>query len=126
MNKFVKTNIPEKDIVSEYLMAINGLTKLTKKELELMSILVSMDINYVFTDKYEVKNIANAVNRKIIMKKVGMTRDNLSTYLKRLRNKGVLIATKHGELTVIKELKPTVAGDTVQILLVLKSDKHED
>lgn len=125
MNKFVKTNIPASEMIREYLQAINGLIRLTKKELELMTMLVRFDMEYVFADKYEIKDAANTANRKAMMKETGMTKDNLCTYLRNLVKKGVLIKARHGELTVIPELKPVIREDHMVIELLLTADNYE-
>lgn len=119
MNKFVKTDIDKKDIVNEYIRSINGLLRLPRKELELLIELINLDINYVKKGN-EPKNIANTANRKYLMSVLNMTRDNLSTYIKKLRNKGLLLKQGPDKLYVREELKPILIRDTVQVTLILK------
>lgn len=126
MNKFVKTNIDKKDITFEYINSINGFLKLAPKELQLLVELINLDIYYDSSDGAP-KNIANTKNRKYLMKQLNMTRDNLSTYIKKLRLKGLLIKDGPDKLYVMKELKPVLIGkNTVQVVLILKTKNDTD
>lgn len=126
MNKFVKTNIDRNDLVEEYIKSINGILKLTRKELDLLVELIVLDIYYDESNG-EPKNIANTKNRKYLMSQLKMTRDNLSTYIKRLRIKGLLVKEGPDKLYVRKELKPVVIGkNTVQVILILKTKNDTD
>ena len=126
MNKFVKTNIDRNDLVEEYIKSINGILKLTRKELDLLVELIVLDIYYDESNG-EPKNIANTKNRKHLMSQLKMTRDNLSTYIKRLRTKGLLVKEGPDKLYVRKELKPVVIGkNTVQVILILKTKNDTD
>lgn len=125
MNKFVKTDIDKKDLVLEYITSINGFLKLTGKELQLLVELINLDINYDETSEAP-KNVANTANRKYLLQKLNMTRDNLSTYIKKLRLKGLLIKDGPDKLYVRKELKPDIIRDTVQVVLILKTKNDTD
>lgn len=124
MNKFVKTNINHKSVITEYLQAINGLIRISEREQDVLAYLIESDMTYVFRDPEETKNVANAKVRHKIMDDLGITRDNLSTYIRKLVNKGLLIKGRPDEMHVLPDLIPSIAGDTIQILLVLKTDKH--
>lgn len=119
MNKLVKS-IEIGDLTSEFLTAANGILQLTPRELELMTELVNLDINYVKVPGKN-KNIANRDNRKHIINKLGITRDNLSRYIKAFKQKGILVrGPAEDELQVRRALIPIVIGDRVQLTLILK------
>lgn len=123
MNKLVKDAVPYSDIYIEYLRALNGILNLTNRELELLSTLVKLDVEYQKLPGIE-KNVVNTVNRRFIIKHLKITRDNLSRYLKRFRKNGLLIKGKvDNEQYVNKILIPEVIGDRVQLSIILKLKK---
>ena len=119
MNKLVKS-VSDNELITEFLHALNGILKLTDRELELMATLIKMDIEYEKIPDI-AKNVANTKNRKWIIENLGITKDNLSRYIKSFKEKGILKAgPAEDELTVNKALIPIVIGDRVQITIILK------
>lgn len=119
MNKLVKS-VSDNELITEFLHALNGILKLTDRELELMATFIKMDIEYEKIPDI-AKNVANTKNRKWIIENLGITKDNLSRYIKSFKEKGILKAgPAEDELTVNKALIPIVIGDRVQITIILK------
>ena len=119
MNKLVKS-VSDNELITEFLHALNGILKLTDRELELMATFIKMDIEYEKISNI-AKNVANTKNRKWIIENLGITKDNLSRYIKSFKEKGILKAgPAEDELTVNKALIPIVIGDRVQITIILK------
>lgn len=122
MNKLVKT-VSNSDLYKEFLKSLNGILELTDRELELMATFVKLDIEY---QKFPgiSKNVANTINRKFIIQSMHITRDNLSRYIKRFKEQGLLVQGKvEDELFVNKMLIPEIIGDRVQITIILKLNK---
>ena len=71
MNKLVKT-VSSSNMYQEFLHVLNGILSLTDRELELFTMLVSLDINYE-KDPEKGKNIVNTANRRLIMNELGIT-----------------------------------------------------
>lgn len=119
MNKLVKT-VNKDDLITEFLTSLNGILRLTDRELELMAELIRLDINYnKLPNKH--KNIANRQNRKHIIQTLGITKDNLSRYIKAFKEKGILIAgPAEDELSVNKALIPEIIGDRVQVTIIIR------
>ena len=119
MNKLVKS-VSDNELITEFLRALNGILKLTDRELELMATFIKMDIEYEKIPDI-AKNVANTKNRRWIIENLGITKDNLSRYIKSFKEKGILKAgPAEDELTVNKALIPVVIGDRVQITIILK------
>ena len=119
MNKLVKS-VNKNDLVTEFLISLNGILRLTDRELELMAEFIRLDLNY---DKQpnENKNIANRANRKYIINTLGITKDNLSRYIKSFKQKGILVAgPAEDELSVNKALIPEIIGDRVQVTIIIR------
>lgn len=119
MNKLVKT-VSSSELIPEFLRALNGILRLTDRELELMATLIKLDMEYV-KEPNTNKNVANRVNRKYIIDNLGITKDNLSRYIKSFKEKGILIAgPAEDELSVNKALIPIIIGDRLQLTIILK------
>lgn len=70
------------------------------------------------------KNIISAENRKYIMKVTGITKDNLSRYLGKFKDKGIIIKGRADDEWLINPiLIPEIIGDRVQITIILKLEK---
>lgn len=120
MNKLVKT-VDKKDLNFEFLKALNGILGLTDRELELLAKLVELDMNY--DPAQGSKNVANTANRKLIKKELGITPDNLSRYLTKFKEKGLLQQGKaDDELVVNRILIPEIVKDRVQLTIIIKTN----
>lgn len=123
MNKLVKS-VSNSNLYYEFLQSLNGILKLTDRELELFAILLKFDVEYVKVPN-KPKNIANTANRKWIIENLGITRDNLSRYLKKFRDEGFIVKGRtEGELFVARALIPVIISDRVQITIILKVDEQ--
>lgn len=119
MNKLKKT-IKLSALVPEFLSALNGVLKLTDRELGLMVELIKLDVNYIKLPRMN-KNIVNTVNRKYLMQELKLPKDRLSRYIKSFKERGLLITgPAEDEVRVNPAIVPLIIGDRVQITLILK------
>lgn len=124
MNKLVKT-VPKDNLYFEFLKSLNGILKLTDRELDLMTELVKLDVNFEPASGL-AKNVASAANRKLLKSILGITPDNLSRYITKFKRDGLLICgSAEDELFVNKILIPEVIKDRVQITIILKINNAE-
>lgn len=124
MNKLVKT-VSNGNLISEFLHTLNGILKLTDRELELMATLIYLDINYE-KEPNSNKNVANTKNRRYIIDNLGITKDNLSRYIKSFKQKGILlVGPAEDELRVNPALIPIIINDRVQITVILRINNDE-
>lgn len=125
MNKLVKT-VNKGNLYYEYLNALNGILQLTNRELELLTKFVELDVNFTPIPGVS-KNVANTDNRRMIKSTMGITPDNLSRYITKFKNSGILVKGKiEDEVIVNKALIPEVIGDRVQITIILRLNKDEN
>lgn len=125
MNKLVK-GVSKTDLYNEFLRSLNGILKLTDRELELLSTFIQIDINTPKLPNIS-KNVISTENRKYIRKTLGITPDNLSRYITKFKNAGILVKGKiEDEVVVNKALIPEVIGDRVQITIILRLNKDEN
>lgn len=114
------------DLQLEYLKAINGIIELTDRELSLLNLLVKFDNELASTPDAH-KNVVSAENRKRVKQILGITPDNLSRYISKFKQKGILVKGKvDGEMYVNKSLIPELIKDRVQITIVLKLNNEEN
>ncbi len=118
MNKLVKS-IPYSNLYSEFLLSLNGILQLTNRELELLTILLDLDINYKKVPNHG-KNIINKNNRKLIRSTLGITPDNLSRYFGKFKERGILVkGSADDEIFINKALIPEIIKDRVQVTIIL-------
>lgn len=119
MNKLVKT-VTNDTLILEFLKSLNGILNVTDREMELLAKLVELDMNYN-PALDESKNVCSTKNRKLIKQELGITPDNLSRYISRFKNKGILVKGKaDDEMYVNKALIPEIIKDRVQLTLIFK------
>lgn len=124
MNKLVKS-VSNGNLISEFLHTLNGILKLTDRELELMATLIYLDINYEKKPNSN-KNVTNTKNRRYIIDNLGITKDNLSRYIKSFKQKGILlVGPAEDELRVNPALIPIIINDRVQITVILRINNDE-
>ena len=122
MNKLVKS-VNKTDLYREFLKSLNGVLQLTDRELDLMILLVELDVNTPKIPGYS-KNVISTENRKYLKSATGVTNDNLSRYIGKLKDKGLIIKGKaDDEWMVNPALVPEIIGDRVQITIVLRLEK---
>lgn len=125
MNKLVKS-VSKADLNTEFLKSLNGILDLTDRELELLATFIAIDINPPKLPNIS-KNVISTENRKYIRKVLGITPDNLSRYITKFKNQGILVKGKiEDEVVVNKALIPEIIGDRVQITIILRVNKDED
>lgn len=125
MNKLVKS-VNKTDLYAEFLKSLNGILDLTDRELELLGTFIQIDINTPKLPNIS-KNVISTENRKYIRKTLGITPDNLSRYITKFKNQGILVKGKiEDEVMVNKALIPEIIGDRVQITIILKVNKEDE
>lgn len=125
MNKLVKS-VNKTDLYAEFLKSLNGILDLTDRELELLGTFIQIDINTPKLPNIS-KNVISTENRKYIRKTLGITPDNLSRYITKFKNQGILVRGKiEDEVMVNKALIPEIIGDRVQITIILKVNKEDE
>lgn len=118
MNKLVDYTTSD-DYYTGYLKSINGVLKLSPREIDVLAEFMYIDANY--KKKEKIKNIANRHCRRRITDKLQMSSENISRYVKTLTEKGMLIAGPAVDaLRVNEHLMPKVVGDRIQIMLIVK------
>lgn len=123
MNKLVKT-VKKTDLYREFLKSLDGVLQLTTREQDLMVLLIDIDINTPKLPGYS-KNVISTENRRYLKAATVITSDNLSRYIGKLRDKGLIIKGKaDDEWMVNPALIPEIIGDRVQLTIVLRLEKE--
>jgi hypothetical protein len=121
MNKFIKT-IPRNKLGYEFLHSLNGLLELTDRELELLAVFLDINLD---RGKKPRQAIDSTEMRRLVMSATGITKDNLSRYIKMFKNKQIFII-EDSLLSINKALVPIIiAGKVVQITMILKVKEDE-
>ncbi len=123
MNTLAKTVRPS-ELSIEFLKSLNGLMNLSGRELELLSVFLDLQME-IKKRKLKV-NIDSTSHRKLIMTMTNITRENLSRYIKKYKDRGIFVRYDN-ILAVNKVLVPDViANKQVQIAIVLKIKSNDN
>ena len=124
MNKFIKS-VKRCKLYQEYIRSINGLLNLTEKEILVLTEIIQLDVSYVKLTGIP-KNVVNTVNRRYLISKLGISKENLSRMIRILKNKQLLIANSDsGEIIVNRALIPDIINDRIQVTMIIKIDKND-
>lgn len=126
MNKLVKT-IREDELYSEFLKSLNGIMDLPKRELQLLTLLVKLQMEPQLSNNDPESGVLSANNRKFIETTIGITQDNQSRYYKKFKDLGYLVKGKIDRQWLVNQiLLPQVIKDRVQITLILRIKDEEN
>ena len=126
MNKLVKT-IKEDELYSEFLKSLNGIMDLPKRELQLLTLLVKLQMEPQLSNNDLESGVLSANNRKFIETTIGITQDNQSRYYKKFKDLGYLVKGKIDRQWLVNQiLLPQVIKDRVQITLILRIKDEEN
>ena len=126
MNKLVKT-VKKDDLYSEFLKSLNGIMDLPKRELQLLTLLVKLQMEPQLSNNDPESGVLSANNRKFIETTIGITQDNQSRYYKKFKDLGYLVKGKIDRQWLVNQiLLPQVIKDRVQITLILRIKDEEN
>ena len=122
MNKYRK-QIKPKNKYREFLKVLNGNLHLTDRELEIFSLLMRIDREWLPVLDGEVKHIVSTDNRKAIMKETRVNKNNLTKYIGMLKEKGLLLSNSEGGVEVSPMFMPKETGEIIEIVFTLDMGK---
>lgn len=126
MNKLVK-QIEKKELYSEFLKALNGITDLPKRELQLLTLLVQLQAEPQLSDNDPENGVISGNNRKYIEKELGITQDNQSRYFKKFKKLGYLVKGKFDRQWEVNQvLVPQIIKDRIQLTIILRIKNEEN
>ena len=126
MNKLVKP-VKKDELYSEFLKSLNGIMDLPKRELQLLTLLVKLQMEPQLSNNDPESGVLSANNRKFIETTIGITQDNQSRYYKKFKDLGYLVKGKIDRQWLVNQiLLPQVIKDRVQITLILKIKDEEN
>jgi len=122
MNKYRK-QIKPKNKYREFLKVLNGNLHLTDRELEILSLLMKIDEEWVPVLDGEIKNVISTDTRKAIMRETRVNKNNLTRYVGMLKEKGLLITTEDNGIVVSPMFMPKETGKIIEIVFTLDMGK---
>lgn len=126
MNKLVK-QINKNELCTEFLKALNGIIDLPKRELQLLTLLVRLQMEPQLSNNNPEDGVISAVNRKYVEKETGITPDNQSRYFKKFKDLGYLVKGKVDRQWLVNQiLIPQVIKDRVQLTVILRIKDKEN
>ena len=120
MNKFIKT-VKEEDVCFEFLRVMNGIMGLTNRELDVFSALVALRIRDMKDKRLSRLSVDRTSNRKEIMSKLGVTKDNMSKYIGIFKENYLIYRSREGQTKILDSLIPDIiGGKVVQTTILIK------
>lgn len=122
MKAFKKT-IKNKDIYKEYVNILNGLLQLSGKEMEILSLLLEIEMNNIHI-LGKKQDLLSTDNRRALMENTGINKNNLSMYIKVLKDKGIILEDDNGHY-VNKMFIPDIEEDKSETIFILNLKENE-
>ena len=116
MKAFKKT-IKDKDIYKEYVNILNGLLGLSGKEMEVLSLLLEIELSKP-TILGKKQDILSTDNRRALMDKTGINKNNLSMYIKVFKDKGIILKDEEGHY-INKMFIPDTKDNVSETIFIL-------
>ena len=89
-----------------------------------MTLLIKLDVEWQPVFEGEVKNVNSTISRKTVMKETRINKNNLTKYIKFLKDKGLLIDNGEDGLVVNPMFLPKETDNKIEVLFTL--DFSED
>jgi hypothetical protein len=86
-----RKKVTKKNLFREQLNILNSIFQLSERELQVLTILMYIDSNWVPSLPNEKKNVLSTDKRRMIMKETLVNKNNLSKYLTTFKEKNILI-----------------------------------
>jgi hypothetical protein len=108
-------------LYNAYVKSINGILQLSDRLSSILSILIELQLTW---DNNKPLDIQSTESRRYVMKRVYVNKNNLSRYLRMLRDKGVTKITEEGWR--IKEgFLPEVTEDGIKVNINIYCNENE-
>jgi len=108
--------INKNSLYEEYINILNGVLKLSKRETEVLALILKADANGVGED------INSKLIRIGITKTLGISEPNLSKYLNTFKTKGIIIK-EAGNWVVNNNVRPVITGGILELIFTLEIDE---
>ena len=114
--------IPKKRILKKYVHILNSMLELTEREMDILAILMEIDLNW---SDSQPKNIVNTKSRRYIMQNTYVNKNNLSKYIRKYKEKGILVMSEPKVCSINNILLPTslITDNNINIEFTLNLEK---
>jgi len=123
MNRYVK-HIKEKNRYIEFLKVLNGNIHLTDREIFTLALLIQIDLDWKPLFEGDYKNVNSTDNRRSVMKEGRLSRHALSGFIRKFRDKGILVENDEKGLEVDPLFIPSETGKIIEVVFTLDYGKN--
>jgi len=99
---------------------MNGLLQLSEREAEVLALLMQVDNDWSPVLQNDIKNILSTDSRRAIMQETYINKNNLSKYIKLLKEKGLVYETAFGGYEVSPSIMPVEKNNFIEVLFTLE------
>lgn len=115
MNQYLK-KIKPKHKYREFLKVLNGLLQLTDREVEILSLMLEIEESWPSNFG---KNVVSTDSRKYIMSSTEVNKNNLSKYISKFKDKGILTNNGSDEYSISTMFKPILDNNKIKVSFIL-------
>lgn len=121
--KAYRKKIKKKNLYRHFLALTNSLLQLTDRELDVLALLLQIQEEQPkFLNKS--KDILSTDNRRLIMSETRVNKNNLSKYVKNMKDKGIILKDENGHY-INGMFIPDLKNGLAEILFVLELEREE-
>ena len=113
----LRKKVQKHNLYKEYVDILNGILRLSKREVEVFSFLLSADANG------EYLNINTKSIRNIIKKSLGISESNLSLYLSTLKKLSLIVKSEDHKWVINDAIRPGLEGGLIEVTVTLEVDE---
>lgn len=123
--KVLQKTVRKYDIYKAYIKLINGMLNLTPKEVDIMALLVKFDYEWEPKTNGDFKDVISTDNRRAIMRDIRINKNNLTNYIVKFKEKGLLIKNENGGWEIPKEIVPVIDDNKLDMTFIIYIDHEE-
>jgi len=112
----LRKKVQKHRVYSEYVDILNGILRLSKRETEVFSFLLSADANG------DHLNINARHIRAALKKQLGISESNLSLYLATLKKLNLIVRNEDYKWVINDNIRPGLEGGIIEIVVTLEVD----
>lgn len=117
-NQYTK-KIQKQNLYKEFLNILNGLLRLSDREAELLALFMQLDAEWKSILGTTNKDILSTDYRRSILETMGISKTNLAKYIRKFKNKGILVENSLGGIEVNSLFMPKETGGIIEVTFTL-------
>lgn len=116
---YLRKKVNKSSLYTEFVNILNGVLQLSKREAEVLSLMIAADANGAYED------VNSKVVRAAITSHLGISEPNLSKYLNVIKSKGLIVKSPKNKWVLNDYIRPTIIDGVLEVSIALNIDNEE-